>query len=116
MHMLASGGHCSNMPQAGVRSPQCEFDSHDWGILEQCPPDANMCMTSVQVYEGTKVHLRKCGKMEGGFYNIQDNCVDEITEKTSGYLCYCKEDGCNRGHGHNSASHLNISGFFGAHC
>ena len=32
----------------GTRSPPCEFDAHDWGVLETCPQQSNVCIASVQ--------------------------------------------------------------------
>ena len=61
-------------------------------------------------YKGVEVHVRSCGKMEGGIIDIQDECTPESTSRTSGYVCYCKEDGCNKGLEHNAATKSNAAG------
>ena len=48
--------------------------------------------------------------MEGGYVDIRDDCTHELTGKTTGYVCYCKEDGCNRGLEHNAATKSNATG------
>merc|ERR1712212_1102259 len=97
----------------GTQSPPCEFDAHQWGVLETCPEESNVCLTSVQTFEGVQVHVRECGEMKGGINEISDECMShntEKTEKTEGSICYCKEDGCNRGlDPHNSATQSKIT-------
>merc|ERR1712110_165323 len=90
----------------GTQSPPCEFDAHQWGTLETCPEDSQFCLTSVQNYQGTEVHVRECGKMDGGGISpeFKDDCVNEMTDKTQGYICYCKGDGCNKGLGHHNSA------------
>merc|ERR1711973_67541 len=95
----------------GTRSPPCEFDAHDWGVLETCPQQSNVCIASVQEYQGVTVHVRECGEMKGGIYDIQDHCVQELTDKTTGYICACHTDGCNKGLG-NSAKTAQLNSIF----
>merc|ERR1719290_645091 len=93
----------------GTQSPPCEFDAHQWGTLETCPEDSNVCLTGFQHFEGIDAYVRECGTMEGGVYDIQDDCMNEATDKTEGYVCYCQKDGCNRGLEHNSATTTQVT-------
>jgi len=94
----------------GTQAPDCEFDAHKWGVLETCPPQDDVCLSAVQSFEGVEVHTRECGQMKGGYVDIRDDCTHELTGKTHGYVCYCKEDGCNKGLEHNAATTSKATG------
>ena len=76
--------------------------------LNNIPPKKSSCYKLINnlfrllEYQGVTVHIRECGEMKGGIYDIQDHCVQELTDKTTGYICACHTDGCNKGLG-NSA-------------
>ena len=90
-----------------------DFDLEERGpfdpqIKQYIPLEGSSCYKLINnlfrllEFQGVTVHVRECGEMKGGIYDIQDHCVQELTDKTTGYICACHTDGCNKGLG-NSA-------------